>query len=245
MKDFLVFSIVTTFLISFTVTAQDNFVYKESFPPKLVSVDLASFEVSDQAFPFYDGSLLVPDSISLKYFREKIVLEVVQGNEEESFEPLASFDFEDTYLLKAGNYKITGDEVPDVDRNREISTYLFFKQRIWIKGLLYAAREYEAEKNRKFRVDGFRVEFREVGDLIRPSVILYSKKAEEDPEKIFKPVTDAIENIEEQLRDIEDTRAGANEKLDDLHSLGKSILNKLNEISASLKGVIKTRNQSQ
>jgi len=224
------FSVAIVSMASFSAMGQENFVYKESFPPKLVSVDLASFEVADQAFPFYDGSLLLPDSISLAYFREKVTLQVVQENEEESFDPLAVFEFEDWYSIEEDTYRITGDELPDVERDEKVSGYLFFKQRMWLKGLLYAAREYEDIYEKRFRADAFRVDFRETGDRIRPSVILYKRKGAREPYQMIEGLKTELQNIEKRLKEINDSHDKTNGKLNALHVLSKSMVTELTRI---------------
>ncbi len=226
----MLFPVAVLFLASFSAIGQENFVYKEGFPPKLVSVDLASFEVADQAFPFYDGSLLLPDSISLGYFQEKVILQVVQENEEDSFEPLAVFEFEDWYSIEEQTHRITGDELPDVERDEKISGYLFFKQRMWIKGLLYAAREYENIYEKRFRADGFRVDFKETGSRIRPSVILFKHKGSREPYQMFQTLNKSLKNIEEKLRDANDAHDKTNSKLAELHLLCKSMMTELTRI---------------
>ncbi len=242
MRMLCLFAIAILLLSSSFVQAQENRKYQYGFPPRLMSRDLAAFEISEQAFPFYDGSLLVPDNIEVSYSGRVVKLEIVEGNEHRYFRPVASFDFDDWYLPDSLTYKITGDIVPEVERNKEVSSFLFFKQRMWIKGLLYAAREYENANGAKFKVDGFRVEFEQFGDFVRPSVRLYKRKTQVEPEHTMKQLMDQVsrssEDIQKRLEKIEKEQRNTNKALDGISgliaSLKTDIISELNKINRTL-----------
>jgi len=137
--------------------------YDPISPPSLVLEEVYLNEIDTKTFVLVEGSLFVPDTISIREGQDVYNFEVVDEQELERFESIAQIRFPEVLRLK--------------DQSSAGRHLVRFEQKMWRKALRVAFREYQTTGGTNVRYTAFRVTFESCGDFYRATLTLYKSKA--------------------------------------------------------------------
>lgn len=137
--------------------------YDERFPPQVEVEELQVRDLDLKAFILVEGALLLPDAITIFDVDKTTRVEIVDDDELERYEPVATFRLPEVLDLAA----VVREQGEQLVR---------FEQRMWRQGLKLVRREYDGAGGEKVTYRAFRVEFSTTGDFYRASVTFYAPK---------------------------------------------------------------------
>jgi hypothetical protein len=161
--------------------------YDQNFP-QAFKLALFPDEIDEQAFVFFEQSLIVPDSITIDEGTGLRYFDIVRGDKLDRYALLTELELEQRFdLAMYYNDEVNGGH----KRNRYVAenkpnpgeipvdSLLLYKRDMWVRGLRLAYLDYKKTNHRDaplFFFSAFSVEFETTGDFIAAKLRLYKPR---------------------------------------------------------------------